>query len=159
MSGLKPQVRIKPTAVHQAVYSTYSRPIRSTTRISSSQNTTVHVPQKQWFEKDHSRSKFFAGFGTHVSPRGGGGRQISICCRDLSKISHIFKATLNNWTALQNCWESKTPDSLGTLLPAGFLPEGHPQMFFRRHTNVSFLLLLLLSNMLQVSWGFTGTMY
>ena len=157
MSGLKPQVRIKPTAVHQAVYSSYSRPIRSTTRISSSQNTTVHMPQKQWFEKDHSRSKFFAGFGTHVSPRGGGGRQISICSRDLSKISHIFKAALNNETALPK--KAKLQILLERCRMLVSYLKVTQKCFFRTHTNVSFLLLLLLSNMLQVSWGFTGTIY
>ena len=49
-----------------------------------------------------------------MGPRGGGGRQISICSRDLSNISHIFKA-LNNGTAeLKEAKESKTPHSPGT---------------------------------------------
>ena len=120
------RVRIKPTAVHQAVYSSYSRPIRSTTRISSSQNTTVHVHH------------FFAGSGTHVSPRGGGGRQISICSRDLSKISHIFKAllTMGPSCTLKEAKESKT---LGTLSHVGFLFEGHPRMFFLQNTHKCFI--------------------
>ena len=33
---------------------------------------------------------------------------------------------------LKEVEESKTPDSLGTLSHAGFLLEGHPEMFFRR---------------------------
>ena len=78
----------------------------------------------------------------------------------ICQIFHTFSKLL---TMGPLCWKKPKKEKLHILPERCLLVsclKVTRQKVFRTHTNVSFLLLLLLSNMLQVSQqGFTGTQY
>ena len=151
---------IEPTAVHQPVF---ARLIRPTSKMSSSQNSSCTFAKHSDLKKSQSSCQFFAGSEPHASPRDGGraGKLASSPPRFVKNFTH-FQSSPNNGTALHAERSKRKQNSWNAAVACWFLVWRSPtNVFSSEHTQMfhSFLLLLL-SNMLQVSlWGFTGTIY